>query len=361
MNAIDERWMAEALRLARRGEGMTRPNPPVGAVVVKRGRLLGQGWHRKAGGPHAEVYALRQAGPRARGATLYVTLEPCSSWGRTPPCTEAILRAGIARVVAAVPDPDPRHRGRGFRLLRRAGVEVRLGPGSAAARELLAPFASRVVRRRPLVVLKLAVSLDGKIADRERRSKWITGPAARKAVQDLRRRSDAIVVGAGTARADDPSLLPRPTRGRRPYRVIVDSTGSLPSKAQVLRDGFQGQTILATTARCSAARRNRYEKCGATVWVLPARGGRVDLRVLMRRLAELGALRVLCEGGGELAAGLLETGLADELILFAAPLVLGGAGVGAVGGRGWLLRNAPRFRTVEADRVGSDIMLRARR
>lgn len=361
MIAADERWMADALRLARRGEGMTRPNPPVGAVVVKAGRIVGRGWHRKAGGPHAEVYALRQAGTRSRGATLYVTLEPCSSWGRTPPCTEAIIAAGVARVVAAIPDPDPRHKGRGFRLLRRAGIEVTAGPGAAAARELLAPFASRVTRRRPFVVLKLAASLDGKIADRSRRSKWITGPAARKVVQDLRRGADAILVGAGTARADDPSLLPRPARGRRPYRVIVDSAGSLSCAATVLRDGFQEQTVVATTARCAAARRKRYGDCGAAVWVLPARDGRVDLRALMRKLANLDVMKVLCEGGGDVAAGLMEAGVVDELVFFTAPLVLGGAGVDAVGGQGWLLARAPRFRIVGMERLGSDVMVRARR
>jgi len=351
--------MEEALRLARRGEGLTRPNPPVGAVVVKGGRAIGRGYHRKAGGPHAEIYALRQAGVRARGATLYVTLEPCSSWGRTPPCTDAIVAAGIARVVAATPDPDPRHRGRGLRILERAGIEVETGVGRVAAGDLLKPFASRMTRRSPYVTLKLAESLDGKIADRTRQSKWITGALARKVVQELRRRADAILVGVGTAAEDDPSLLPRPARGRRPYRVIVDSAGRLPLNAKVVRDGLQSQTILAVTARCPAARRARFRAAGIEVWVLPAKQGRVALGPLMRKLAQHGVLSVLCEGGGDLAAGLIGTGLVDELVLFVAPLVIGGGGVNAVGGRGWLLKKAPRLRVSEVSQMGKDIMVRA--
>lgn len=357
MRQTDQRRMEEALRLAQRGEGLTRPNPPVGALVVKGGRVVGRGYHRKAGGAHAEIHALRQAGPKARGATLYVTLEPCSSWGRTPPCTDAIIKAGISRVVAAMPDPDPRHRGSGFRILRRAGIKVSTGAGESAARELLKPFASRITRGLPFLTLKLAVSLDGKIADRDRRSKWITGTPARRLVQDLRRKADAILVGVGTAIEDDPSLLPRPARGRRPFRVIVDSTGRLPLGSKVARDGFQAQTILAVTERCPAGRQARYRDAGLDVWVMPSKHGRVALGPLMRRLAQHGALRVLCEGGGELAAGLADAGLIDELILFMAPILLGGKGVNAVGGDGWPLKRVPRFRLAGVKQLGSDIMI----
>ncbi len=351
--------MREALRLARRGEGLTRPNPPVGAVVIRGGRAVGRGFHRRAGGPHAEVYALRQAGAKASGATLYVTLEPCSTWGRTPPCTEAILAAGIRRVVVATPDPNPRHAGRGLKLLSRAGVQVEAGVLEKEAKELLAPFASAMTKQRPLITLKLAVSMDGKIADASGRSKWITGPAARKMVQDLRRRCDAIMVGAATAGKDNPSLLPRPAGGRKPYRVIVDSTGRLPPASQVLDDEASDRTIVATTARCPAARRAVYEACGARVWCLPAAAGRVSLKALIRKLHGLGVLHVLIEGGGELAAALLRTGWVDELVWFVAPVVIGADGIPAVAGRGWRLDKAPRMEVVETRPVGGDVLIRA--
>lgn len=290
----DTQWMNEALRLARLGEGLTRPNPPVGAVVVRHGRLIGRGWHRKAGGPHAEVYALRQAGRHARGATLYVTLEPCSTRGRTPPCTDAIRKAGIKRVVAAITDPNPRHAGKGFKLLREAGLEVVSGIGSEDARELLSPFAVSMLCRRPYITMKLAESLDGRIADSIGRSKWITGPAARAAVQGFRRRVDAVLVGAGTVLADNPSLLPRPAKGRSPFRIIVDTTGKVPVTSRVFTDGFASQTVLATTKRCPARRQADYAKSGATVLVLPSAANGVSLPALMRSLHALGILHVLC-------------------------------------------------------------------
>lgn len=355
----DVQWMLKALDAARHGEGLTRPNPPVGAVVVRGGVAVGRGFHRRAGGPHAEVLALRQAGTRARGATLYVTLEPCCTWGRTPPCTDAILAAGIRRVVIGAVDPNPRHAGRGLHLLKRAGLEIVSGVAGEEARALLAPFASTMSRHRPYITLKMAVSLDGKIADAAGRSKWITGPAARNVVQDLRRRCDVIMVGATTACRDNPSLLPRPDRGRRPFRVIVDSTGRLPCSSRVLTDDAPCQTIVATTAQCPAARRAAYAACGAQVWCLPASAGRISLAALLRKLQGLGALHVLVEGGGELAAAFLRAGRVDELVWFVAPLVIGTTGVPAIGGKGWSLAKAPRMKLVETRRLGDDVMIRA--
>lgn len=360
MNTEDTTWMAEALRLARLGEGLTRPNPPVGAVVVKQGKIIGRGYHRKAGGPHAEVYALRQAGAKARGATLYVTLEPCSTFGRTPPCTGAIIRAGIGKVVVAVSDPNPRHAGRGVKLLRRAGIEVVSGPGAGEALALLAPFASSMTRRRPWLTLKLAESLDGRIADAAGRSKWISGPEARKVVQGLRRRADAVMVGAGTVVKDDPSLLPRPARGRKPWRIVVDAAGRVPVDSRVFSDASAQQTILATTRRCPARRQAQYGAGGAKVLVLPVAGRGVSLPALLKSLHGLGVLHVLCEGGGELAASLVRARLVDELVLFVAPVIVGGDGMAAVGGKGWPLSGAPRLQIVEACRVGDDVMIRAR-
>ncbi|MCA1808005.1 MAG: bifunctional diaminohydroxyphosphoribosylaminopyrimidine deaminase/5-amino-6-(5-phosphoribosylamino)uracil reductase RibD [Lentisphaerae bacterium] len=346
--------------MARRGEGLTRPNPPVGALVVSRGVVLGRGWHRRAGGPHAEVLALAQAGARARGATLYVTLEPCSTVGRTPACVPAIIAAGIRRVVVAVRDPNPRHRGRGLRQLRRAGLNVLDGVCAAEAGELLAPFAKWIVSGLPYVTLKMAVSLDGKIADAAGRSRWITGATARREVQSLRRRADAIMVGVGTARTDDPSLLPRPPAGRQPWRIVLDSRGSLRADCRMLCDAAAARTIIATTRLCPAAVLAAWRASGAQAWVLPARRGRVSLAALRRRLGRLGALHVLCEGGGEMAADLIGQNAVDEYICFLAPRIIGGREApGMVGGVGWALAGAPELVFRETRRVGPDVLVRA--
>ena len=353
--------MGEALRLARLGEGFTRPNPPVGAVVVKAGRAVGRGYHRVAGGAHAEVLALREAGTRARGATLYVTLEPCSTWGRTPPCTELILRMGVRRVVAAVADPNPRHRGRGLRMLRARGVQATLGVGKEEAERILQPFAKHIRQGLPYVTLKLAASIDGKIADATGRSRWITGAAARREVQALRRRVDAMVVGARTAVADNPSLLPKGGRTGRPYRVIVDARGAVPLTAAVFCDGRADQTVIATTSRCPRRLQQAYRDTGAQVWVLPQAGTRVSTRSLVSRLGRAGVLHALCEGGGELAASLIAEGVVDELLFFMAPCVIGGRNApGAIGGVGWPLASRRCLEFVEITRVGPDLMIRAR-
>ena len=356
----DEAWMQRALCLARRGEGMTRPNPPVGAVVVRNGQCVGEGYHRKAGTPHAEVLALRAAGANALGATLYVTLEPCCTQGRTPPCTEAIRAAGIRRVVAAVRDPNPAHCGRGFRVLRKAGMETVCGICAEAARDLLMPFTSRVTRSRPWVILKLGATLDGRIADRTGASRWITSPASRRLVQELRRSADAILVGSETVRTDNPSLFPRPPRGRRPWRVIVDGHGRIPSTAAVLSDGRAEETLFAVSAACPERTRNRYRRCGAHV-VQPAGSARqVHLAGLMRHLQSLGLLCVLCEGGGELAGALLRARLVDELVWFIAPMLLGGDARPSVGGTGWRLPAGPRLTKLKWKSAGVDLVVRAR-
>ena len=356
--ASDTPWMARALALARRGEGLTRPNPPVGAVVVKDGECIGTGWHRKAGGPHAEVYALRQAGDAARGATLYVTLEPCSTHGRTPPCCDVVIRAGIARVVAAMADPNPAHAGRGFTLLRKAGIEVSVGAMEAEAARLLAPFACLQLKQRPFFTLKLGLTLDGRIADATHRSQWITGPAARAEVQALRRASDVVWVGAGTLRADNPSLWPRPDAGRRPWRLVTALEGPVPVQAKLFTDEHASRTILAAPKGWQPACGDRLRAQGVTVWELPRTPGRF-LPALARRLGGLGVLRVLCEGGGGIASALVRAGLADELCLFVAPKLLGGP-VGAMGPAFWPIARAPRFRLLECRPVGDDVLLRYR-
>lgn len=355
----DEIWMRRALALARRGEGLTRPNPPVGAVIAKAGRLLASGFHERAGGPHAEALALRAAGRSAKGATLYVSLEPCSTHGRTPPCTEAILRAGIRRVVVAAADRNPKHAGRGLVFLRRHGIQVATGVCEAGALELLRPFFTWILTGRPLVTLKLGITLDGRISDASGHSRWITSPAALRCVQSLRRRADAVLVGVGTAVADDPSLMPRPALGRSPFRVVVDSKGRLPARAKVLTDGFQDRTIVATTRQCPASIMARWAKAGARVWILPAARQKVSLAALVKRLGGEGLLHVLCEGGGELAAGLVQAGLVDDFLFFLAPKLLGAKAVPAIGGAGWALAGAPALSFKSVRKIGPDLLVHA--
>lgn len=355
-----EHYMRRALDLARRGAGLTRPNPAVGAVVVRRGRIVGVGWHRRAGGPHAEVHALRQAGSRARGATLYVTLEPCCTWGRTPPCTDAILKAGLAEVVVGTRDPNPAHAGRGLRLLRRAGLVVAESVLQDECRELLAPFAKWILTRRPFVTLKMGMTLDGRIADASGASRWITGPAARRKVQALRRRVDGILVGGRTLRKDNPCLLPVPAKGRKPWRIVLASDGRVPVSAKVLADGHADQTLVAVSMKCPVARAKALESRGARVLRVRERGGRLDVKTLVDELGKLGLLHILCEGGGELAASLIRDGLVDEYLFFVSPSFLGGGAAAVVGGGGWKMDGRPQLEFASVERCGPDVLIRAR-
>ncbi len=334
--------MREALALAERGRGRVRPNPVVGAVVVRKGRVVGRGWHRRLGGPHAEVEALRDAGAKARGATMYVTLEPCAHHGRTGPCAEALVAAGVARVVAAQRDPFPVVDGRGFRRLRRAGIAVRVGVLEAEARDAIAGYRSVHTRARPRVSLKLAVSLDGRIAPARGPSRWITGPEARRAVHHLRALHDVVLVGAETVRRDDPELTVRDaTRAgnRQPLRVVVSSDLALPGRARLFSPALAAGTVVATVAPEHVPRAGRaaferraagLARRGVAVWFLPRErpGGGVDLGVLLSRLAAEQRQDVLVEGGAAIAARLADHGLVDELWLFAAPVLLGGGAAG---------------------------------
>jgi len=352
--------MRKALELARRAEGLTRPNPPVGAVVVKNGRQIARGFHKKAGEPHAEASALKSAGEKARGATLYVTLEPCSTYGRTPSCTASVLSSGISRLVVSVRDPNPRHNGRGMALLKKAGVKTVEGICSDEGAALIAPFAKWIKTGIPYLTLKMAMSLDGKIADRTSKSKWISCEKSRKVVMGLRRKADAILVGMRTVCVDDPSLLSE-EQTHSSYRIVVDSMGRIPLSAKILNDGNAMRTVIATTKRCSKGRMSAYMSKSAQVWILPSVNGKVSLKHLFRRLGDLGLLHVLCEGGGELAGGLVKAGLVDEYVFFACPLILGTArrSVSAIAGTDWLLEKAPRLKFAECKRVDDDIMIRA--
>ena len=357
--AADETWMRRALELGRRGEGRTRPNPPVGAVIVRDGQVLGEGWHHRAGGPHAEIEAIAGLTPgQTAGATLYVTLEPCSTQGRTPPCTEAILRSGIARVVASAVDPNPKHRGRGLRLLARNGVSVPRGVCRSEGEALLAPFAKWVTSGLPYLTLKMGMTLDGRIADHQHQSRWITGPAARGEVRQLRRRVDAILVGAHTATLDNPSLRWSARAALNPKRIVLDARGQLALDSKVLADGQAANTIVVTTSAMPAGRRAAIEATGARLWTC-GRGARVNLRLLLAKAGQEGLLHVLCEGGGELAAQLVREGFVDEYWFYIAPLFLGGGGVPVLGGAGWRLAEGPALRITDARQVGQDVLIRA--
>ena len=355
--------MRRALALARLSEGYTRPNPPVGAVVVRGGRKLGEGRHCCAGCAHAEVEALNACREPVAGATLYVTLEPCCTHGRTPPCTDRILREGISRVVVGCHDENGCHCGRGLELLSKRGVEVVYGVCEAEAKELAAPFFKHVNTGLPFVTLKLALTLDGHIADRNSTSQWITGEAARAEVQRMRRRADAVMVGAGTVLVDNPSLLCRGGGGEKLMRVIVDGGGRTPAAARVLTDEAASRTIVATVRAASREQVSAWTSHGASVWEFaPDRQAHVPLKRLLKRLGDAGHMHVLCEGGGELAGALHDAGLVDEYCFFYAPAVLGDRkAVCAVEGAGCLLARMTRMRCVEVKRFGEDVMLRVRK
>jgi diaminohydroxyphosphoribosylaminopyrimidine deaminase/5-amino-6-(5-phosphoribosylamino)uracil reductase len=353
----DARFMARAVVLARRGLGRTSPNPPVGAVVVRDGRVVGEGWHRRTGGPHAEVVALRRAGKAARGATLYVTLEPCSHFGRTPPCVRTVIASGVARVVVAVGDPNPRVRGRGLRALRAAGIGVDVGVMAEEAGEVSAWFRHCVVHRRPYVLLKLAASLDGRIATAHGESRWVSGVTARRWVHTLRNRVDAVMVGAGTVLADDPALTCRIRGGRDPRRVVVDGRLRVSPRATIFRRRSAAPTLVATTASASPRRRRALERAGAEVVVFPGRNGRLRIGAVLEALAVRGIVSVLIEGGGDLAAAALRERAIDRMLLVSAPLLLGGDGRAMLGALGvHRLAGAPRLMRVTVTRLGRDLL-----
>ncbi len=358
----DIRWMARALALAARGRGLTSPNPMVGALLVRDGTLVAERFHERAGGPHAEAAVLAEAGERGRGATLYVTLEPCNHVGRTPPCVEAIVRAGVRRVVAATGDPNPRVRGGGAAALGAAGVEVSLGCLEREARELNHVFFTAVERQRPHVTLKWAMTLDGKIAAFDGKSRWITGEAARREAHRLRSRSDAIVTGIGTVLADDPALTVRLEQPwpREPYRVVVDSRARLPLHATLLKAGRSARVVVAVGENAPAPRVAALESSGVTVLQCKSREERVDVADLCARLFALDVTAVLLEAGHELTGAFVQAGLVDRVAVFIAPKVLGGAAApGPVGGPGFALADALRLTDLTTRPIGDDWLLEA--
>ena len=361
MTETDSRYMALALALASRGLGQVWPNPAVGCVIVSKDRVVGRGWTQPAGRPHAETVALAQARDAARGATAYVTLEPCAHMGQTPPCTEALIGAGVARVVVALEDPDPRVDGRGLERLRAAGIEVVTGLMAVEAAALQRGFLLRVREGRPMVTLKLANSFDGRIATATGESKWITGPEARRAVQGLRASHDAVLVGGGTARADDPQLTVRGIGAvRQPVRVVWTRHLDLPLTGALARTAGDVPVWICHGSDADPGVVAAWEGLGARLFAVQVGSARqIEPGAALRALGEAGLTRIFCEGGGALAASLLAAGLVDELVGFTAGVALGAEGRPSLGALGVdRLADAPRFVLVETRPIGGDVMHR---
>ncbi|MBH0185637.1 MAG: bifunctional diaminohydroxyphosphoribosylaminopyrimidine deaminase/5-amino-6-(5-phosphoribosylamino)uracil reductase RibD [Nitrospira sp.] len=360
--------MTLALRLAAKGRRTTSPNPMVGAVVVNQGRVVGQGFHFRPGLPHAEILALRRAGSRARGATLYVTLEPCCHLNkRTPPCVPEVIHSGVSRVVIAMSDLNPEVKGRGSSALRRAGLSVTVGIARSEAEILNKAYSHWITTKRPYVILKAGMTLDGKIATASGEAMWITGKQSRQEVHDLRARVDAVLVGIGTVLADDPALTARvglqlnKPASTQPLRIVVDSALRIPMKAKVLSGQERAKTIVATTDSASASRKQTLLKRGIEVLTLPTVRGKVSLPALMRELGRRDVTSLLVEGGGEINAAMLKAKLVRHVRLYMAPVLLGGVDVdakGLIGGKSPArLTSALRLRNVTNRFVGSDLLV----
>ena len=353
-------YMQRALALAGRALGRVSPNPAVGAVLVRDGRVVGEGFTRPPGGPHAEVVALEQAGEAARGSTLYVSLEPCCHQGRTPPCTEALIAAGVAEVHMAMLDPDANVDGRGRKALEAAGIAVQVGEHEEEARRLNEAYIKHRTTGLPFVIAKFAASLDGRIAAASGDSRWISGPQSLEWAHEQRTTVDAIMVGANTILVDNPQLTARPggqESERQPLRVVVDSAGRTPANARVLRG--PGRALIATSGRSEPSWRQALEAAGAEVLVLPGDGDSLDLKALLKALAERGVLSLLVEGGGILLGSVFDQGLVDKVQAIIAPMIIGASEApAAVAGRGaQRLAQAWRLREVTVERLGEDILV----
>lgn len=358
--AQDERWMRLALSLAQRGLGRVWPNPAVGCVIVKDDKVLGRGWTQRGGRPHAETVALAQAGDAAKGATAYVTLEPCAHHGKTPPCAKALVAAGIARVVSAIDDPDSRVAGQGYETLRNAGIELTEDVLVDEAADINKGFLLNRTIGRPMFTLKMASSIDGRIATASGESRWITGPEARRQVHMMRAHHDAVLIGAGTARVDDPLLDVRDLgmEGDNPIRIILDGGLSLSLTSRLAQTANQTPLWICHREGMDKARKKTWEEIGATlIEVKPSQTGELDLKDMALQLGKRGLTRVLCEGGGRVASSMIAEELVDTLVTFTAGLAIGSEG-GSVFGPLQIdaLKEAPRFKLVESRTVGGDIM-----
>ncbi|MCA9079226.1 MAG: bifunctional diaminohydroxyphosphoribosylaminopyrimidine deaminase/5-amino-6-(5-phosphoribosylamino)uracil reductase RibD [Planctomycetaceae bacterium] len=360
--------MQQALELAARGIGLVEPNPPVGAVVLSAaGDLCGTGWHQQFGGPHAEVHALRNAGDDAHGGTLYVTLEPCSHHGQTPPCADAVIAAGIRQVFVGCLDPNPAVAGRGIARLREAGIDVRVGIMQSEAEALIAPFRTLMLEHRPWVHAKWAMSLDGRIATHTGYSQWISGSESRAVVHALRGRMDAILVGSGTVLADDPLLTARPPGPRTPLRVVLDARGRLPSTSQLVQTAHQSPVAVFTSIASSVAWRDELVSRGVEVLVVPAAdsaaaAGPIEITAVLAELGKRRCTHLLVEGGQQVLGSFHDAGLIDEVHVFIAPKLIGGAAaLSPLGGIG--KTSVPEHASLErltCERLGDDSYLRGR-
>jgi diaminohydroxyphosphoribosylaminopyrimidine deaminase/5-amino-6-(5-phosphoribosylamino)uracil reductase len=352
----DKRYMRMALALAGKGAGRTSPNPLVGAVLARGGKIIGAGFHRRAGGDHAEIAALRRAGGKARGATLYINLEPCSHYGRTPPCAPALIRAGIKRVVVGTADPNPLVSGGGIRKLSRAGIQVRVGVLKEECRRLNEAFDKYITRRLPFVILKIAASLDGKIAASTGHSRWITGPAARRRVHEMRNRVDAILVGVGTVLADNPQLTCRIPGGRDPVRIVLDRRLRIPLAARLLHE--RGKTVIVSGPLASAKKIKAIEKCGAEVWRLPLRRGGIPLAPVLKKIAARGMMSVMIEGGAITAARALAERVVDKMCFFYAPKIVGADGLSMIAPLGVRKMGQSRqLKNLSVEKIGDDLLV----
>lgn len=353
--------MQQALELAEKGRGWTSPNPMVGAVVVKNDRIVGRGYHRRAGDHHAEVNAIDDAGENARGATLYVTLEPCNHFGRTPPCTQKIVAAGIRRVVVAMDDPNPGVKGGGNAYLRSQGIEVVTGIGETQARILNEAFVTWITTAKPFVILKCAATLDGRIATRTGDSRWVTGEASRRFVHRMRHGVDGIMVGSGTAISDDPSLTTRleGEPGSDPTRIILSTRLSMPPTAKMLRQQSNAPTWVVSAADPPVDRRSALEKAGARIIEAPSDAGRIDLPALVKQLGGMGIGSLLIEGGAGVIGSALASGIVDKVCIFYAPKILGGDdGVPMCRGTGpEHMRESLSVHDLQVFRFDADVML----
>jgi diaminohydroxyphosphoribosylaminopyrimidine deaminase/5-amino-6-(5-phosphoribosylamino)uracil reductase len=354
----DEQWMKRAIRLAEKGRGRTSPNPMVGAVLVKEGIVVGEGYHARAGEAHAEIIALRKAREEARGSTLYINLEPCTHYGRTPPCVPVIIEAGVRRVVIGIEDPNPLIKAKGLESLAKAGLEVKVGILEKECRRLNEAFYKYILKREPFVILKAAATLDGKIATRDGESKWISGETSRRFVHRLRDQVDGVVVGIDTVLQDDPMLTARVKGGRDPFRIVLDSRLRIPEEAKVIK-ADPSKTIIATTELAARDKRQRLEKMGAQILVLDSEHERVSLKPLLSKLVEMGMMSLLLEGGSQINGSFLDEGLIDKFLLFLSPRLMGDPkALGIFGGRGVSnLNEAVAVREISTKRIGEDVFV----
>jgi diaminohydroxyphosphoribosylaminopyrimidine deaminase/5-amino-6-(5-phosphoribosylamino)uracil reductase len=354
----EEYWMRRVLRLAEKGRGSTSPNPMVGAILVKDGKVVGEGYHSKAGEAHAEIVALQQSGEEARGTILYLNLEPCTHYGKTPPCAPQVIEAGVKRVVIGTEDPNPLVKGKGIETLRRAGLDVEVGILEKECRRLNEAFFKYMTKKEPFVILKVAATLDGKIATRSGDSRWISEEASRRFVHKLRNQVDGVLVGIGTVLRDDPLLTSRMRGGRDPYRIVLDSRLKIPEGAKVIGTS-PSKAIIATTELAPKEKIERLGKKGVKILVIDSKEGKVNLKSCLSRLGQIGMMTLMVEGGSQVNGSFLDEGLIDKLLLFLSPKLIGDQqALGMFGGRGVSrLQEAVFLKEIKAKRVGEDILL----